>query len=217
MRVADVMSSNVHTTTPEVPIRDLAGELGRLGISGMPVVGDDGRVVGVISEADVLAKARRNPDGDDHGILERLRNRGPSTQTLKHDARLVGDAMTSPAVTIESYCSLAAAAGRMLEHSVNRLPVLQRGRLIGIVTRADLVRAFARSADEVLADAREEVEFHQKLNNDPGSVVVEMHEGEVVLTGSVRRRSDADVLPRLVRSVPGVVDVRSELRWSEDQ
>jgi CBS domain-containing protein len=105
----------------------------------------------------------------------------------------------------------------MLEHGVNRLPVLQRGRLIGIVTRADLVRAFARSADEVLADAREEVEFHQKLNNDPGSVVVEIHEGEVVLTGSVRRRSDADILPRLVRSVPGVVDVRSELRWSEDQ
>ena len=217
MRVADVMSPNVHTTTPEVPIRDLAGELGRRGVSGMPVVADSGRVIGVISEADVIAKARRTPDGADHGALERLFHRGPSAEELKHGARLVGDAMTSPAVTIEAYCSVATAAGRMLEHGVNRLPVIQRGRLVGIVTRADLVRAFARSADQVLADAREEVDFHQKLNGDPGTVAVAMTDGEVVLTGSVRRRSDADVLPRLVRSVPGVVDVRSELRWSDDE
>jgi CBS domain-containing protein len=213
MRIADVMSSAVHTTTPEVPLREFAGELGRLKISGMPVVDESGAVVGVISEADVLAKARR---GEDRGTLERLLHPHRPTEDGKHEARLVGDAMTSPAVTIESFSSIAAAAGRMLEHGVNRLPVLQRGRLIGIVSRADLVRAFARSADAVLADAREEVAFHQRLNNDPGSILVEMHEGEVVLTGSVRRRGDAEILPRLVRSVPGVVAVRSELSWSED-
>jgi CBS domain-containing protein len=216
MRVIDVMTPDVHTTTAETSIRDLAAELGRLRISGMPVVSDSGQVVGVISEADVLAKARRGPQDAGRGALERLLHRSSSNGDAKHDARVVGEAMSSPAVTIETYCSVATAAGRMLEHGVNRLPVIQRGRLVGIVTRADLVRAFARSAEEVLAEARREVEHHQQLNGDPGAVAVELHDGDIVLTGSVRRRSDAEALPRLVRTVPGVVEVRSDLRWSDD-
>lgn len=217
MRVADVMTTDVLTTTPETPIRRLARDLGEHGISGMPVVADDGRVMGVISEADVLAKTRRLPDDAGRGALERLLHPGPSAEAVKHDARVVGDAMTSPPVMIESYCSLATAASRMLEHGVNRLPVIQRGRLVGIVTRADLVRAFARSNEEILAEAREQVELHQALNGESDLVELAVTDGEAVLTGAVRRRSDAEALPRLVRLVPGVVDVRSELSWSADE
>ena len=217
MRVADVMTADVYTTTPETPIRTLARRLGEHGVAGMPVIGDDGSVIGVISEADVLAKARRQPEDAGRTALSRLLHPRPTQEPLKRDARTVAEAMTAPAVTIESFASLATAAARMLEHGVNRLPVTERGRLVGIVSRADLVRAFARSNDEVLADVREQVELHQALNGESDLVKVDVNDGEAVLTGAVRRRSDAEALPRLVRLVPGVVDVRSELSWSEDE
>src|SRR5687768_15713670 len=133
MRVADVMTTDVYTTTPETPIRALARKLGEHGISGMPVLEDD-RVVGVITEADVLAKARRQSDDAGRTALARLLHPRPSQDASKRDARTVGEAMTAPAVTIESFCSLATAAAQMLEHGINRLPVVQRGRLVGIVS-----------------------------------------------------------------------------------
>jgi osmotically-inducible protein OsmY len=94
--------------------------------------------------------------------------------------------------------------------------VIQRGKLVGIVSRADIVRAFARSDDRVLAEVREQVELHQALNGESELLEVDVKDGEAVLTGAIRRRSDAEALSRLVRMVPGVVDVRSELSWSED-
>ena len=216
MRVADVMTADVYTTTPDTPIRTLARRLGEHGVAGMPVLGDDGSVIGVISEADVLAKARRQPEDAGRTALARLLHPRPAQGPLKRDARIVGEAMTSPAVTIETNCSIATAAARMLEHGVNRLPVIQRGKLVGIVSRADVVRAFARSDDQVCAEAREQVELHQALNGESELVDVAGKYGEAVVTGAHRRRSDAGARARLVRIVPGVVEVRSELSWSED-
>jgi CBS domain-containing protein len=212
MKVRDVMTVEVVTTTPETPLRAVAKTLATTGIAGMPVVDSDGQVVGVISEADILAKERRELE-DDRGRVARMLHRTP--EDTKRDARTVGDAMTSPAVVIPSFASIATAAGRMLEHDVNRLPVVDRDRLVGIVSRADLVRAFVRSDDEIAADAREQVSLQQALAGDANVIDVEVMQGDIVLTGAVRRRSDADLIPRLVRGVPGVVEVRSELSWSE--
>jgi CBS domain-containing protein len=125
--------------------------------------------------------------------------------------------MTTPAITTTRSTSIAAAAGLMLDHGINRLPVLDgQRRLVGIVTRADLVRAFVRSDAQIAADVREQVELQQAMSADASVVDVVVTDGDAVLSGKVRRRSDAEVLPRLVRLVPGVVDVRSELTWSED-
>jgi CBS domain-containing protein len=215
VQVKDVMTADVTTTTVETPLREAAELLVARKISGMPVVGDDGSVLGVLSEADVLAKERRAPD-DERSALARVLHRDVP-QDAKHEARLVGEAMTAPAITIPAYVSLATAAGRMLEHGVNRLPVTQRGLLIGIVTRADLVRAFVRPDEEIAAEARDQVAFQQALVNDANVVEVAVENGDAVLTGSVRQRSDSDILPSLVRQVPGVVRVRSELSWSEEE
>lgn len=214
MRVEDVMTVDVTTTTPGTPLRVLARELGRHGISGMPVV-DDGRVVGVISEADVLAKARRAP-GDTRGLLERLLHPGAQEDALKHEAVVVGDAMTAPAITVESFCSVATAAARMLEHGVNRLPVLSSGRLAGIVTRADIVRAFARPDAEVEADAREQLAFQQALAGNASTVLVKVVDGDAVLTGAVASGDTAEILQHVVREVPGIVSVRSALSYPAD-
>jgi osmotically-inducible protein OsmY len=103
----------------------------------------------------------------------------------------------------------------MLERGINRLPVIGRDQLIGIVTRADLVRAFARSDGELAADVREMVELQMDLAGDRSPIQVAVSEGEVTLTGAVRLRSQAEILARTVRSVPGVVDVTSELTWTD--
>jgi CBS domain-containing protein len=211
MRVEDVMTVDVTTTTPDTPLRVLARALGQRGISGMPVV-EDGRVVGVISEADVLAKAQPAPD-DTRGWLERLLHPGPRTDALKHEAIVVGDAMTTPAITVEPFCSVATAAARMLEHGINRLPVLDAGRLAGIVTRADVVRAFARPDAEIESEAREQLAFQQALGGGAATVLVKVVEGDAFLTGVVGTSDDAETLQHVVRQIPGVVTVNADLRF----
>jgi osmotically-inducible protein OsmY len=86
---------------------------------------------------------------------------------------------------------------------------------VGIVTRADLVRAFARSDDEIAVEIRELVALQQELWRDDTPIDVRIAAGEVTLAGEVRRRDEADVLPKMARTVPGVVSVRSELTWAQ--
>jgi CBS domain-containing protein len=215
MRVKDVMTVDVVTVTPETSLRDAAAELSRRRVSGMPVVDDDGRVIGVISEADVLAKEQSAPD-QPAGAIARLLKRDESDDPSRFGAVTVGEAMTKPAVSVEPQWPVAVAADKMLEGGVNRLPVVQQGRLIGIVTRADLVRAFARSDEQIVSDAREIVALQQELWRDSRPIDVTIDGGEVTLTGDLRSRGEAAVLGEMVRTVPGVVNVRSALTWSEE-
>jgi CBS domain-containing protein len=104
----------------------------------------------------------------------------------------------------------------MLDHGINRLPVVRDGRLVGIVSRADLVRAFARSDAEVGREARDQIELSLALDADLSQPDLTIESGEVTLRGRVRRRTVAEGLPALVARVPGVVGVRSELSWVED-
>ena len=214
MRVQDVMTADVATVAPGASLKDVARALVARGISGLPVVGDDGEVVRVVSEADVLAKER--PEPEEPGALARLLARRDLGAEGKAAARTAGEAMTSPAITIEPYWTIPSAAQIMLEHGINRLPVVHQGRLVGIVTRADLVRAFARSDEEIAREISEQVSLHEALGLENGTIDVQVRNGETTLAGSVRRRTEADILPKLVAKVPGVVTVRSELIWTED-
>ena len=145
MRVRDVMSTDVATVAPATDLRDIAALLVEKRISGVPVV-ENGRVVGVVSERDILFKERPS-DGLHRGVLGWLMDEGDLM--LKVDARTAGSAMTSPAVTIGPDRGVADAASVMLDESFSRLPVVDHGSLVGIVTRHDLVRAFARSDEEI--------------------------------------------------------------------
>jgi CBS domain-containing protein len=138
-------------------------------------------------------------------------------ELAKLEARLVGEAMTSPAVTIGPERPITAAASLMLDHAVNRLPVVDPdGRLLGIVTRADLVRAFARADAEVAQDIRTDVVQHAMWLG-PEVVEVQVDDGEVTLRGHIEEQRDAELLPRLAMRVPGVVGVHSELTWSDEE
>jgi CBS domain-containing protein len=215
VKIESVMTRDVVTVRANTPLKEVAQRLVEHAISGLPVVSDDGEVVGVISEADLLVK-ESGAAPRKRGIVASLLNPSDPHVQVKLEARLAGEAMTSPPVTIAPFQSTAAAASEMLEAGINRLPVVQDGQLVGIVTRADLVRAFARSDAQVAGEVRHQAEFFLALAEDVAKLDVSCVGGEVTVTGRVKRRSNAEELPRFLARVPGVVAVASELTWQED-
>jgi len=205
MRVADVMTTDVITVRPETTLKEVAELLATRGISGAPVVDASGHVVGVVSEADILAKERKPRQQSRLAHLF-----GHETHDPKAEARIAGEAMTSPAVTITADRRIDAAAGLMLDRNVNRLPVLDReGLLVGIVTRADLVRAFVLTDDQIEREIREEVLLHELWVN-PEDFGLTVDRGEVTVTGRIGTESERELLLRRISLVPGVVSVTTQ-------
>ena len=213
MKVFDVMTKDVVSVTPETPLKEVARVLADKRVSGLPVV-SDGKVVGVVSEGDLLFKERGPTERK--GMLSWLLDPHGIEAQLKLDATTVADAMTAPPVTIESRRPLPVAAALMLERGVNRLPVVDDGKLVGIVTRADLVRAFARDDAQIKQEIQDEVLRRGMWLDDPDEIRVSIAEGEVRLDGVVDRRTEAEVAEALVGRVTGVVTVDSHLTWRED-
>ena len=214
MRVQDLMTTNVLTVRTAASLKDAAALLAEHRISGLPVVDGDRHVLGVLSEGDILFKGSGPPDRP--SLLERLLVVPSTGFDPRLAARTVGEAMSAPALTIGPRRPVTEAATRMIDDGVNRLPVVDdEQRLIGIITRADLVRAFVRSDAEVEQEIREDV-LRRVMWIEPGVVGVEVAGGEVRLTGEVDTKTDAEMLPRLVQRVPGVVGVLSKVRWREE-
>jgi CBS domain-containing protein len=215
MKVRDVMSRDVISVPREMHLKELATVLTEHQISGVPVTDADGKVIGVVSEADVLMKqvgrpiSRRRPlewiFGESHDA-EEMRRRVAST---------VGEAMTAPAVTVEGSRPLREAAALMVDSKVNRLPVLDDGKLVGILTRADLVRAYLHRDDEALRTVREDV-FRKTMWLEPERYEIDIHEGALTMAGKVDRKSTADILDRLAGLVEGVDRVDNRLTWELD-
>lgn len=205
-RVDELMSTPVATVSPGTPLKEVATLLVERGISAVPVV-SDGEVLGVVSEADIVAE-EQGPRRK--GSLARLLRSEDTGVAPRLGARTAGEAMSAPAVTIEWWQPAAAAATLMTARSVKRLPVLRDGRLVGIVSRSDLVRAYARPDADIERELRDRVLF-KVFWLEPGRVAVTVRGGEVSLSGTVDTDADVEALPRLVQRVPGVVSVTSSL------
>ncbi len=201
MRVRDVMSKPPLTVPPQMCLRDLAALLTWHEISGVPVV-ENGRVVGVVSASDIVER-ERGPDVESGGRFPRLRRRARSGAA---SALTVGQAMKSPPITIDAWMSVYEAAWLMSSYDVNRLPVVDRDELVGVITRTDLVRYFARSDHEIERDVIEKI----ALLEAPRISVAAKH-GRVLLEGEVESPADIACLSHLVASVPGVTDVDSRV------
>jgi len=150
MKVSDVMTENVFTVTRDTPLRLVAQRMLEYGVSGMPVV-EDGRVLGVVSETDILFKERSLPERE--SLADWLAHYPDDPPRAKLEARTAGEAMTAPAVVVAPGRSVSDAAALMLDLGIDRLPVVSGGLLAGIVTRADIVRAFAGDDRALLAQA----------------------------------------------------------------
>jgi CBS domain-containing protein len=200
MRVVDVMTAPAVAVDPETPLKDVAELLASSGFSGVPVVDAQQHVLGIVSEADILVKER--------GRVERGRGRGGKARRMwaKQDARTAAEAMSWPVLTIGSTARIDVAAASMLDNDVNRLPVVDgEGVLIGIITRADLVRAFLHGDDEIATAIRQGV-LVGELWLDPDLFVVRVKRGEVTIEGPIGG-DDLMLLVRRVSLVPGVVSV----------
>lgn len=213
MKIRNLMQTDVVTVTPSTSLKDAAVLLVEHGISGLPVCDDAGRVIGVVSEADILVK-EGGPNERDGLLAWVLGGEVPET-AAKLRARTVGEAMTSPAITTSPHRLAASAARDMVEHGIKRLPVVGvDDRLIGIITRADLIRAFVRTDKEIEADIRNET-LYGALWIEGSTVDVSVADGEVTLTGEVDSQADVELAESLVARTPGVVAVHSELRARE--
>lgn len=210
MKVVEAMSVDVVTVALGTPLKDAATLLARHRISGLPVLGD-GIVVGVLSEADIVSRSTGAPEP--RGALGRLFGGRHRDDVAPTDVR---DAMSSPAITIAPNRSVAEGARSMIEHGVNRLPVVDGSRLVGILTRADIVRAFVRPDEELEREIREDV-AEAALWIDTSALEVCVESGVVKLSGEVERPADADLLQRFTAALPGVVSVASELRSRLDE
>lgn len=216
MKIADVMTHPVVTVRRDAPLKDVARLLIEHGISGVPVADADGAVVGVVSEADFLVKGQGAAKVR-HRPLARLL--GESSET-RHQlevvaARTAEEAMSAPAVTIESGRPIHEAAAIMTSRRINRLPVVDGGRLVGIVTRADLLRAYLRT-DEELADTIRNDVLLRILWLDPAGFDVSVHSGEAAIRGRVERRSTSEIIEETVRMVPGIVALDVQIPWAID-
>lgn len=217
LKVRDVMTTGVITVAPETPLKDVAHLMIDHAVSGIPVVDREGMVLGVVSEADLLVK-ERGLDAIHRRPLAGLigDSRTTRAQREKVAAGLASQAMTAPAITIAADRSVRDAADLMIERRINRLPVVgPAGELLGIVTRADIVRAFTRTDAELERVIREEI-LRRALWIEPYDVDIRVEDGVVTARGTVDRRSTAEVLERLIGQVDGVVAVDADLDWRID-
>lgn len=205
MNVEKLMTSDVVTTRPETSLRDAATLLVQHRISGVPVVDDEGTVVGVLSEADLLVKAGGPASGG--RLLGWLLETDDGEKIRAHT---VGEAMSAPPITIRPDRPVHEAARLMAAEGINRLPVVADGKLVGILTRADVVRAFTRTDAEIAEEIEQEI-LRRTLWLEPESVTLLVSDGNVWIEGQVETDADAELLPVFVSRVPGVVSVHASV------
>ncbi|GGW77336.1 hypothetical protein GCM10010503_64040 [Streptomyces lucensis JCM 4490] len=204
--VSDVMTHTVAAVGRRAPFKEIVRLMQDWQVSALPVIEGEGRVVGVVSEADLLPKEELR----DEPAEEYRRQRRPA-DLAKAEGITAGDLMSSPAVTVRADTTLAEAARTMARTGVKRLPVVDAvGMLEGVVSRVDLLKVFLRGDEDIAEEVRREIVAY--LFPPPSSAVrVEVHDGVATLTGRVRDTALVPVAARLVRAVEGVVDVRFDL------
>ncbi|WP_055484932.1 CBS domain-containing protein [Streptomyces sp. WMMB 322] len=199
------MTHTVVAVGRQATFKDVTRSMQEWRVSAVPVLEADGRVIGVVSEADLLAKEEYRD-----GVPGMNEPRERMARLLKSGALTAGDLMSSPAVSVREDARLTEAARIMARRHVKRLPVVDgEGRLRGVVSRGDLLKVFLREDEDIAEEIRREVIGLLPGGGDGLRVAVE--NGVATVRGRLPDSSLAPVAARLIRSVEGVVDVRFDL------
>jgi len=211
--VGDVMTRDVITVSPETTYREVVDTLVEHAVSAVPVVDASGHVLGVVSEGDLLHKVEAVDE--QRAPLDFMRPSRRIAARKAHGA-VASEFMTAPPVTIVASASVVEAARELEAREIKRLPVTdENGRLVGIISRRDVLRMHTRTDADISRDIVDTVLVHT-LWIDPHNVHVDVKDGRVTLDGQLETRSLTQFAVRLSSTVPGVVDVTDRLRWERD-
>lgn len=214
LTAADVMTAPVISVRPDATVKEIASLMLAHHISGLPVVSSDDVMLGIVTESDLLHK-ERGPRLPRPGFSRALRRFGrPAVAQKKASGCTAADLMSAPVVTVGESTLLYEIAALMVARGINRVPVLRGSRLVGIVSRADIMQALTRTDAEV-AEAVRATLLHE-LWVDISHLDIDVHDGVVTLDGQVERRSECDLVARWAAAVDGVVSVRSRLGFEYD-
>lgn len=207
--VEALMIPGVNALDEGATFKDVARRLADACVTAMPVVGEDGRVIGVVSEADLILRDESFgvpwlPDG----WMKRAVRR-------KAHARTAGELMTTPAITVGPDADVTEAAAIMRKHGIKRLPVCDvDGHLLGMVSRTELLREFLREDTDLSFDIAELL-WHQ-MSIPKYEVWFTVEDGVVTVEGHIEHRVQAAEAVERIREIPGTVEVVDRLRWTHD-
>lgn len=224
MKARDIMSTKVVTVSPSTSVRDIAGLMVEKHVSGLPVLNDNGTLVGIVSEGDLLRrpeigtqKHRRRWVSFFSGVDSQAR------EFTKSHALRAGDVMTEQVIHVSEQTPLGDVVGLMEKHNIKRLPVLSDGKLVGIVSRADLLRALAaRQADPMPPPAESDATIRAAMNDVlkneewamSAMVNVIVSEGVVHLWGVIDSDDQRQALRVAAENIPGVAAIEEHLSFS---
>jgi CBS domain-containing protein len=211
--VRDVMTTEVVTAEPSTPFKEIAARLAQHRISAVPVVDADRRVLGIVTEADLLLK-QEHPDAK--ATVPLIWTRRRRQERAKAAAAVAAKLMTTPPVTVPPTATVTEAARRMHTARVKRLPVVdETGQLLGIVSRADLLKVFTRPDEAIRSEIINDV-IVGDLMMDPSRFLIRVDDGVVVLEGKAELSSLIPYLVRAIHHVEGVVRVDNQLSFDID-
>ena len=211
MRVLDLMAAEVVSVGPDTSLREVARVMVDLKISGLPVVDDQSKVIGIVTEGDFVRKELERGRLGGIGMLGAIMH-----DDAVAEAETVGQIMTTEVHTISPDASLVEAARQMTEYDVKRMPVVDpENHLIGVISRADIVEAYTRP-DEVIEDEIKEDIIARLLFLDPSTIDVVVERGVVSVAGELPTRSDARLLEAMVQRSDGVIRAEFDLSWKVD-
>jgi CBS-domain-containing membrane protein len=205
--VREIMTTRVIWVKKDATFREMAVALREHRVSAFPVVDDDRKVIGVVSEADMLAKEALD---DEPGVLTGILHR---RDQVKARGVTAGDLMTAAVVAVRPEDTVEHAAKLMYDRRVKRLPVTDAaGHLAGIISRADVLSVFDRPDAEIRKEITDEVLLGEFLT-DPKTFTVTVKDGVVTLAGRPETSETGHEIVRRVRHLQGVVAVRDRLDY----
>jgi CBS domain-containing protein len=210
--VKDVMSTHVVAVRKNAPFKGMAARLREQRVSAFPVLDEDNKVIGVVSEADLLTK-----EALEYSAASRVSGMLHHREHAKAAATTAEDLMTKPPVTIGPDEFVTHAARLMYACKVKRLPVVDDdGRLIGIVSRADVLSVYSRPDDDIRREITDNVILGSLLC-DPGRFTVTVKDGIVTIEGMPETASMGHDMIDEIRHVEGVVAVRDRLSYPDNR
>ena len=204
LTVRDVMTAPAVVLSPDIAYAEIAHRFLSSNVGGMPVIDEAGRLLGVVTEADLLFRQAYGPGSPVEDVTERAEG-----WEAKATARLARDLMTPNPISADVDDPLDVVARRLLEHAVSRLPVIRNGQVIGVVARHDLLRRFARPDYDIAADVERAIGEAQ--GDASNLVTASVSDGDVVLTGFVADSKDLQLLEGVVAGIDGAVSVENQL------